>query len=185
MGGKSYKIFGNKESVSHSPSSKSKKKAAPKVDIEAKGREALDRLNPMVIPLLAAQEDKTLFVVNAIRFIHEMPHRLTDKFIDTLNKWAEDSCFAAMLDEPDIAVGNRHDFFSLKIVKIVAANMNQAYPMPAIIVSDDRGWKWYFKTSKAYDYEVGNVISFSAKVSAHKEGISFLKRPTKIRLSDS
>jgi hypothetical protein len=59
--------------------------------------------------------------------------------------------------------------------------MEAPYPMPAIICVDKRGWKWYFKTSKAYSFAVGDTITFTATISAHKEGITFLRRPSKIK----
>jgi hypothetical protein len=59
--------------------------------------------------------------------------------------------------------------------------METQYPMPAIICVDERGWKWYFKTSKAHSFIVGDTITFTATVSAHKEGITFLRRPSKIK----
>jgi hypothetical protein len=85
-----------------------------------------------------------------------------------------------ILDEPDIAAGTRQSLGPLEITKIKEPNMNSEYPTPAIISKDDRGWKWYFKTTKAYDFKAGDLITLTATISSHEEGITFLKRPSKI-----
>jgi len=138
----------------------------------------------MVIPLLAVKLQESPgndFLKSSISVIMERPHRLTDKWINSLNGWADSIAKAVMLDEPEVEVGTRIDLGPLAVYKVAKANMDSAYPMPAIICVDDRGWKWYFKTSKAYDFSVGETITFTAKVSAHKEGITFLNRPSKIK----
>jgi hypothetical protein len=154
------------------------------IDIAKKGREKLDKLNPMVIPLLAVKlqdSPNNEFLISSVSVVTENPHRLTDKWIDSLNRWVDSIVEATMLDEPDIEAGTRTDFGPLAVYKIAKAKMDSAYPMPAIICVDERGWKWYFKTSKAYNFNPGETISFTATVSAHKEGITFLRRPSKIK----
>ena len=161
--------------------SRRKKKAS---DIAERGREKLDKLNPMVIPLLAVklqESPNNEFLRSSVSVVTENPHRLTDKWIGSLNRWVDSIVKATMLDEPDIDVGQRLDFGPLVIYKVAKANMDSAYPMPAIICVDERGWKWYFKTSKAYSFKESETITFTATVSTHKEGITFLRRPSKIK----
>ena len=108
------------------------------------------------------------------------PYVLTDKWINSINKWTDSVIQSISLDEPDIEVGERLELGPLAVYKIAEPKMESEYPMPAIICVDERGWKWYFKTSKAYNFNVGETITFKATVSAHKEGITFLRRPSKI-----
>lgn len=149
-------------------------------DLEALGKEKLNKLNPMVIPLLAAQDRKSSFVAASIDVIQNNPNRLTDNWINKLNKWVDEIVSAAILDEPDIALGERAAFGPLKVDRIIPPNMNSEYPMSAIMCKDERGWKWYFKTSKARQFSAGDYITFSATPSRHGEGITFLRRPTKL-----
>jgi hypothetical protein len=137
----------------------------------------------MVIPLLAVKSQDSPnndFLKSSISVITERPHSLTDKWISSLNRWVDSIVKATLLDEPDIEVGERLELGPLAVYKIAKAKMESEYPMPAIICVDERGWKWYFKTSKAYNFNVGETITFKATVSVHKEGITFLRRPSKI-----
>ena len=166
-----------------SRSKKNKTKVAERqrlADQEALGKAKLERLNPMVIPLLAAQEKQTAFIKSSMEVIQEHPHRLTDNWINKLNNWVDEMVAASILDEPDVVIGQRAAFGPLKIDRIIPPNLTSTYPMPAIMCKDDRGWKWYFKTSKAGQFSAGDYISFSATPSGHGEGITFLRRPTKL-----
>jgi hypothetical protein len=177
-------IFSDNKKKKKNPKHSTKRKRKTSIDLAEKVKENLDKLNPMVIPLLAVklqENPNNDFLKSSISVITERPHRLTDKWISSLNRWADSIAEAVMLDEPDIEVGTRTGFGPLAVYKVVKANMEAPYPMPAIICVDERGWKWYFKTSKAYDFSVGETITFTAKVSAHKEGITFLNRPSKIK----
>lgn len=177
-------IFSDNKKKKKNPKHSTKKKRKTSIDLAERVRENLDKLNPMVIPLLAVKLQESPgndFLKSSISVIMERPHRLTDKWINSLNGWADSIAKAVMLDEPEVEVGTRIDLGPLAVYKVAKANMDSAYPMPAIICVDDRGWKWYFKTSKAYDFSVGETITFTAKVSAHKEGITFLNRPSKIK----
>ena len=184
MSKKTINIFDSAPSKSRSNSrKKSEKKLAERqrlADLEALGKEKLSKLNPMVIPLLAAQDGQSSFVTASINVIHNNPNRLTDNWINKLNNWVDEIASAAILDEPDIVLGERASFGPLKVDRIIPANMNSEYPMPAIMCKDERGWKWYFKTSKAGQFSAGDYISFSATPSGHGEGITFLRRPTKL-----
>jgi len=160
------------------------KRATKAVDLAKTGQEKLERLNPMAIPLLAVKRQESPnngFLNSSIEVISERPHRLSDKWIASINDWVDSIVKGTLMDEPDIESGTRTDLGPLAVYKIVKANMEAPYPMPAIICVDERGWKWYFKTSKAYDFDVGNTITFTATISAHKEGITFLRRPSKIK----
>jgi len=160
------------------------KKTVKSVDLAKIGQEKLEKLNPMAIPLLAVKRQESPnngFLNSSIEVILERPHRLTDKWIGSINSWVDSIVKGTLLDEPDIDEKTRADFGPLAVCKIAKANMESQYPMPAIICVDERGWKWYFKTSKAHSFNVGDTITFTATVSAHKEGITFLRRPSKIK----
>lgn len=153
-------------------------------DSEFLGKEKLQKLNPMAIPLLAVklrENPKNSFLLASVAAVTETPHKLTDKWIESINKWVDSIVSATMLDEPDLSVDGRYDFGPFRVTKIQDPNYNSNYPMPAIICKDERGWKFYLKTTKAYDFSVDDFITFSALVASHKEGITFLSRPTKIK----
>ena len=159
-------------------------KRSKAIDVARVGQEKLEKLNPMVIPLLAVKRQESPsneFLNSSINVISEKPHKLSDKWINSLNKWVDSIVTATMLDEPEVDVGERLELGPLGIFKVVEAKMTSPYPMPAIICVDERGWKWYFKTTKAYSFNVGETITFTATVSSHKEGITFLRRPSKIK----
>ena len=166
--------------------SKKRSKSRSK-DLSEAGEEKLSKINPMAFGLLAVKVQENPnndFLRSSLKVISETPHFLTDKWIASINKLVDSISKAILLDPPDYAEGDRIEFKDLVIAKIVAAKDDVEYPMPAIICMDDRGWRFYFKTSKAYDFAAGNIISFIATVSAHKEGITFLRRPSKIRVSE-
>ena len=174
------KVFEDKGS---SPPKKSRRKKRSKAEQERKAKLALSKLNPMVIPLLAvhAKEGGNTFLSTSVKIIDEAPYRLTDKWIYSLNKWVDDLVAAATLDEPEISAGERIDFGPLNLIKIIPPKMDVQYPMPAMMLVDKRGWKWYFKTSKTHEFEVGDSISFRGTVSGHGEGITFLKRVSNLK----
>ena len=160
------------------------KKSLKAVELAKAGQEQLEKLNPMAIPLLAVKKQESPnngFLSSSIEVILERPHRLTDKWVNSINNWVDSVVKGTLMDEPDILSGSRAEFGPLAVCKIVKANMDTQYPMPALITVDERGWKWYFKTSKAHSFAVGDTISFVATVAAHKEGITFLRRPSKIK----
>jgi hypothetical protein len=151
------------------------------------GRERLNLLNPMIIPILTLKSQNNSnndFINKSIDVILNNPHRLTEKWIGALNRWVDSVLKAMSLDPPSIAVGERHFIGPVVIAKISEANINDAYGTPSIIAVDIKGWKFYFKTSKAFSFKCGDTISLKGKVSAHKEGITFLSRPSNIRLCD-
>lgn len=150
---------------------------------EIAGKENLSKLNPMAYPILALHYNKkrpSEWIVTTFKTINEKPHHLTDKWINSINKWVSGVCDSMSLDEPDIQIGNRIDVGPIEIIKIKEPNMMAEFPSPAVIARDERGWKWFFKTSKAYLYKDGDFITLRATISSHGEGITFLKRPSKI-----
>jgi hypothetical protein len=178
------KIFG-----SNTPS-KAKRKAKPKKVkpdknyLDNLGKEKLSRLNPMVVPMLVLglqRSPNNAFFSSSQEAVCNQPHKLTEGWIDKLNEWVEDQMQAMMLDAPDLAEGERHSFSSLIVAKIIEAKERDEFPTPALICINKDGWKYWFKTCKAYDFAVGECISFSAKLKGSGEGISFLSRPTKIK----
>jgi|TARA_Y100000034_G_scaffold136231_1_gene211683 hypothetical protein len=177
-------IFGDNKAAKKSRKVRRKSKRLSATEVAKLGQEKLEQLNPMVIPLLAVKSQESPnneFLKSSISVITERPHSLTSKWIGSLNKWVDSIVAGVLLDEPEIEEGARSDFGPLAVCNIVEAKMTSEYPMPAIICVDERGWKWYFKTSKAHGFVVGETITFTATVSGHKEGITFLRRPSKIK----
>ena len=153
-----------------------------KLDEEV-GRINLSKLSPMAYPILALHYKKkkpSEWIARSFVAINSRPHTLTDKWIESINAWVSQVCESMSLDEPDIAAGARTDIGPIEIIKIKDPNMMAEYPTPAIIARDERGWKWFFKTSKAYSFKDGDLITLRATISSHGEGITFLKRPSKI-----
>lgn len=169
---------------SNSKKETSKKKLAEQAySSEELGKEKLSKLHPMVIPMLAVklqENNKNDFLISSRDTILNRPHRLTDNWIQSLNKWVDSLIEAATLDEPDIKIGQRHELgpFVIDTIKQV----HDEYGTPALICKDSSGWKWYLRTSKAYNFNIGDNIKFVAMVVSHKDGITFLSRPTKIEL---
>jgi len=170
---------------------KSRKRLSKKEKNDLNGKNArdnLEKLHPMAISLLAVKSNENPnndWIKSTVDAVNNKPHFLTDKWINSINSWVESFIKGALLDEPDLEEGYRGEFGPIRILKITKPNQEAEFPMPAIICVDDRGWKWYFKTSKAYQFESNDVIMFTATISAHKEGISFLRRPSKIRKAES
>ena len=166
--------------------SKSRKRVTKKKREKANeelGKKNLSKLSPMAYPVLALHYKKknpSEWIVKSFVTINSSPHALTDRWIKSINTWVSQVCESMSLDEPDIAVGARSDIGPIEIIKIKDPNMMSEYPTPSIIAKDKRGWKWFFKTSKAYNYSAGDLITLKATVSSHGEGITFLKRPSKI-----
>lgn len=121
------------------------------------------------------------FIASSLKVISETPHLLTDKWILSINKFVESVSKAILLDPPEMSLGERVSLEGLTVYKVVPPKMDSEYPMSALICTDDRGWKFYFKTSKATQYSSGDTISLTATVSSHKEGITFMRRPSMIK----
>jgi len=185
MKNRSINIFDS--SAESEPSKRGRKKSKSKAerqrlaDKEELGKRKLEKLNPMVIPLLASQERPSGFVAASIDVIQNRPERLSDNWINKLNKWVDDVAAAAILEEPDIEIGQRAEFGPIMVDKIIPPKMDSEFPMSAIMCKDERGWKWYMKTSKASEFAAGDQITFRAVPSGHGEGITFLRRPTKLK----
>ena len=68
------------------------KKAVKSIDLAKAGQEKLEQLNPMAIPLLAVKRQESPnngFLESSIEVILERPHRLTDKWIGSINSWVD------------------------------------------------------------------------------------------------
>ena len=170
------------------PKASKKKKKKNRVELSKAGDNNLAKLNPMCFGILAVKSQESPsneFLSSSLQVISEKPHVLTDKWINSINKFVDSVVKATLLDPPSCKEGDRVEFVNLVVSKVVDPKHEAAYPMPAIICIDSRGWKYYFKTSKAYKYTTGNTISFVATVSSHKEGITFLRRPSKIRVTEN
>ena len=181
------KIFGENKSPSKR-SLKSKRKRSSKglsnAQKELIGREMMGEVNPMAIALLSihhTENPNNEWVSSTIKVINDKPHLLSKKWVKSINKWVENLVRSATLDPPEVSLGERVSLGPFSIFKILDPKPDSEWPSPAIICVDDRGWKWYFKSSKAYSFKKGEVITLKATVSCHKEGISFLKRAGSIK----
>ena len=171
-------------------SSKSSRKTKKQLDFEKKqmeekiGKENLSKLDAMVVPLLLfkASQNKNEWLVNSANIVLENPHRLNEKWINSLNKWASDTSEAMSLDQPELEEKKRYDFDNLRVFKVIEPKENQAFPSYALISIDKNGWKYYFKSNKAFGLEANSVISFRATVKGHDEGITFLSRASNIKV---
>lgn len=176
-------IFDNKSST---VTRKNKSKSNSADSFEA-CKEKLSNLNPMAFAIMAikAQENpNNEFLKSSAKALSENPRVLTEKWINSINKFVDSTIKSALLDPPPYKEGSRVTLDGLVVSKIVDPKQDAEYPMPAIICVDKRGWKFYFKTSKAYNYSAGNTIALVATISSHKEGITFLRRPSKIVVSE-
>ena len=172
-------------------SSRKRRKSRSKslVNRDDEGRRNRDRLHPMAFSMLIiktnalSKEDRpSNWFVKTLSLISDEPWSLTDKWIDKVNEITEGWIKSASLEEPDIAEGHRGELGPFRVYKIIPAKDTAEYPTPAIMAVDDRGWKWYFKTTKAYSFSEDDVIILTATISGYGEGISFLRRPHNIRL---
>ena len=180
-------IFGVKKKVSHNTKRRKYKKRLNKEDKEKLAKSNLSKLNPMAFGIIAVKADENPaneFLSSSKEVISERPHALTEKWIASINKFVDSTIKSTLLDPPAIEEGQRVDLVDLIVGRYVSAKEDSAYPMPALICLDDRGWKFYFKSSKASSAQVGKRISLSATVSCHKDGITFLRRPSKIKTLD-
>ena len=147
------------------------------------GSKMLQELNPMAFGILCLKSQENPdndFINSSFRAISESPHKLTEKWVKSINKFVDSYISAVSLDPPDIAVGERVDITQAVVIKICDPKDNCQYQTPALLLSDGRGWKFYFKTSKAYSFKTGQILSFRATVSSHKEGITFFGRASSI-----
>ena len=135
----------------------------------------MDRLNPMAIPLLAvhAKEGASEFLKKTSEVISEAPHRLTEKWIDSINNWVDEMIAAATLEEPEISPGEEKGFWTAKANEVCCSKARRRVPNASMMLVDKRGWKWYFKTSKTHDFDVGDMVLFRATVSGHGEELLF------------
>lgn len=176
------KVFKNSSSPKRKGAARNIGKKTSLEEIENRGRANLDKLNPMVIPLLSiANDGKSGFITSSIDAIQNSPHSLTENWINSLNSWVDTKVLASMLDEPDLSSGDRVDLGPLKVIRIIPPKDGVEFPSPALMLRDELGWQWYIKTSKAYSFALGDSISIRATVSGHSDGITFLKRASKVR----
>lgn len=174
------KIFLFEEDAESLPVKKTGRKKKVKEKTISK---AIDNINPMAFAVLSLkyqENPSNEFIKSSFLAISESPHKLTEKWVSSINKFIDSYIASAVLDPPDILVGERVDIGCAVIITICEPKMNSQYPTPAILASDERGWKFYFKTSKAYSFKPGQAISFRATVSSHKEGITFMSRASSI-----
>lgn len=189
---------------------KLKKNLLTPEQIKEKAELNMSKLNPMVYSFLSIkskEDSKNDFVKNSFEVLNKNPERLTDKWINSLNKWAVDLAEKMSLEPPELKQGDRKEF-NLKIHKIKAescysgsvsqsnlAKSNISYYK--IFCFDKNGWQYYFCSGREMFYDIFKElikenlieskkdynISFSASVSKQIDGITFLRRATKINIS--
>ena len=96
-----------------------KKQREKQIANEQIGKEKKKKLNPMVGALLNAQYQKypnNDFLKNSLDVVSNHPYRLTEKWINSLNKWAKELMEKLALDEPDVPLGEKIEV-TIKIEK--------------------------------------------------------------------
>tara|TARA_B100000131_G_scaffold323086_1_gene379715 strand:- start:422 stop:976 length:555 start_codon:yes stop_codon:yes gene_type:complete len=169
------------------PTSRKRYSRAKKEDIDSRSKDNLKKLHPMSYSLLSikASEDRpNEWVKSTFDVINNKPHVLSEKWIGSINSWTESAIESMMLDEPDIEEGSRACLGPFKLLKIIPPKDGAEYPTSAMLLVDERGWKWYLKSSKSNKFKVGDDILLTATISSHKDGITFLKRASKIRVAN-
>ena len=170
---------------------RSNKKTKKELEFEKKqleekvGKENLSKLDVMVVPLLLfkASQNKNEWLVNSAKAVLETPHKLNEKWIDSLNKWSAETSVAMSLDQPLLEEKKRYDFDNLTVFKVIKPKETQAFPSFALISIDENGWKYYFKSDKVHGFDVNDKVSFRATVKNHDEGITFLSRAASIKIT--
>ena len=159
----------------------SRKKKKSVVSTGLLAEKNIQRLHPMCMALLASEvseKKQDSFINKSASIIMNEPHRLTDKWIDSLNRWTDERLKAISLPDPTYKELDRIEKFGLKVISIKPPNMSHSYPAKAVIALDDIGRKYYFKSqSKSMSsIETGNVLNIKATVKGIGEGITFLNR---------
>ena len=171
----------NKNILRRPPRSYNKKTKEKKEEIEQLSKENKEKIHPMCMPLLALEisnNSNNEFIQKSASVVMNEPHRLTEKWIASLNKWTEGRLLAISMPDPDYAVGDKISLDRLVLIKIKPPNEEHQYPSSAFIFSDSIGRKYYSKSqSKTLaDKKVGDILNLKGTVSGIKEGITFLKR---------
>ena len=164
-------------------SNKKKSSRDRSLDKDKLGRKMLESIDPMAFGILCLKSQENPdndFIRSSFIAISEAPYKLTPKWIKSINKFVSSYVSAVSLDPPDMNVGERVDIPYAVVIKVCEPKETCQYQTPALLLSDKRGWKFYFKSSKAYTYKAGETVSFRATVSSHKEGITFFSRASSI-----
>jgi len=159
-----------------------------RIEAEQRGKENLKKLHPMCYSLLsmkATGDRPNEWVASTFDVINNRPHSLSEKWIGSINSWTESLIESMMLDEPEIEEGVRAEIGPFKLLRVIPPKQDAKYPTSAMLLVDERGWKWYLKSSKSNSFSAGDNILLTATISSHKEGITFLKRASKIRVAST
>lgn len=162
---------------------KQKPKKTPE-EIKAKRDFVKSKLDPMTFAMMmreASVNPKNDWIKTSIEKIEEEPFMISDKWINSLNKWCSEYLKRLSATDPELEEGKRIPFL-LKIIKVSPPNHNTNFPEWSCLFVDDGDWKYYAK-SKHFEkgYTAGDLVSFNAMVKTNKEGITFLSRVTKLQ----
>ena len=149
-----------------------KKQRERQIANEKIGREKKKKLNPMVGALLNAQYQKypnNDFLKNSLDVVSNHPYRLTEKWINSLNKWAKELMEKLALDEPDIPLGEKIEV-TIKIEKRKESDWG-GWRYTGI---DKSGWRFNFGSGKTY--EIDSFYIVKGTVKKHYEGMTILSR---------
>ena len=151
------------------------KKKKQELGVKLKAEENKSKVHPMAYSILAKQiseGNSNDFIKNSFEVLDMHPERLTDKWIASLNRFVKSYAEKACLDEPEqYKEGNRYTFY----MKIHSIKDND-YGTKNFVCKDKNGWSYWGRSGCLGDNKEGDFIAFTGKVSAHKEGITFLSR---------
>ena len=77
---------------------------------EHSGKEKVNRLHLMAAPLLAGEvsNSETEWLKKSAEVVINQPYMLTDRWINSLNKWVENKLKAMSLNDPEYENGKRY-----------------------------------------------------------------------------
>lgn len=160
---------------------KSKKKLE---EIKSQRRLIKSKLDPLTYAMMMREvsvNPKNDWIKTSLKKIEEEPYMISDKWINSLNKWNEEYIKSLSATDPELEEGKRMSFI-LSIAKISPPNPTKTFPEWSCILIDDGDWKYYAKSKHFQkEYNAGDLISFDAKVGSNGEGITFLSRVTKLQ----
>ena len=121
-------IFKDNKSNKKRTSRKKKARSKTPAENDKVGREKLDRLHPLafaLLPMKIQENPNNDFLKSSLEVISERPHRLSDKWIDSINKWVDSFVKAAVLDPPEVEVGVKKAFDPMPVYSASSGTSTQ------------------------------------------------------------
>jgi len=142
------------------------------------------KLDPMTFAMMmreASVNPKNDWIKTSLEKIEDQPFMISDKWINSLNKWCSEYIKRLSATDPELENGKRTAFV-LKVEKVSPPNLNTNFPEWSCLFVDENDWKYYVKSKHFKEgYKNGDIVSFNATAKSSKEGITFLSRATKLQ----